>query len=287
MLAKDTLVLVLSYELYGLADSVKTALTNADPFNIGMVIYYITLGYAMPPCIYRKMVEHIKQWFTDSTLENFQQTFPWLLLSGKTWKGIITIMNAWVDPEAHYSPDFPSVREVLASYRPSGDDRVDNAMAGLLEYGAGSNLVSDMKAKLDSAREQKRAQIADAFKSMTLMPDMIDKAKCALGDDATEEEMRNFLVEIVLDQMLDGGGLPKYVAPMDKLFLEKTKCLYPQYGPSDEINEELSSFVLGNGSKKEATEAMKKYKPHIRKNWVTNPVQVDPQYWYFLNAGGD
>jgi hypothetical protein len=284
LLAKDTLVLVLSYELYGLADSVKTALTNADPFNIGMVIYYITLGYAMPPCIYRKMVEHIKQWFTDSTLENFQQTFPWLLLSGKTWKGIITIMNAWVDPEAHYSPDFPSVTEVLASYRPSGDDRVDNAMAGLLEYGAGSNLVSDMKAKLDSAREQKRAQIADAFKSMTLMPDMIDKAKCALGDDATEEEMRNFLVEIVLDQMLDGGGLPKYVAPMDKLFLEKTKCLYPQYGPSDEINEELSSFVLGNGSKKEATEAMKKYKPHIRKNWVTNPVQVDPQYWYFLNG---
>jgi hypothetical protein len=96
--------------------------------------------------------------------------------------------------------------------------------------------------------------------------------------------MRNFLVEIVLDQMLDGGGLPKYVAPIDKLFLELTKCLYPQYGPSDEINEELSSFVLGNGSKKEAIEAINKYKPHVRKNWVTNPVQVDPQYWYFLDG---
>jgi hypothetical protein len=123
-------------------------------------------------------VEHIKRWFTDSTLENFQQTFPWLLLSGETWKGIITIMNAWVDPEAHYSPAFPSVTEVLASYRPSGDDRVGNAMAGLVEMGAGSNLVSDMKAKLDSAREQKRAQIADAFKSMTLTPDMISWGRC-------------------------------------------------------------------------------------------------------------
>jgi hypothetical protein len=195
LLAKDELVLVLSYELCGLADSVKPALTNADPFSICMVIYYVTLGYAMPPFIHRKMVEHIKRWFTDSTLENFQQTFPWLLLSGETWKGIITIMNAWVDPEVHYSPDFPSVTEVLASYRPNGDDRVDNAMAELSSMDAGSDLVSDMKAKLDSAREQKRAQIADALKSMNLTPDMTDKAKCALGEDATEKEMRNFLVE--------------------------------------------------------------------------------------------
>lgn len=291
LLAKDTLVLVLSYELCGLADSVKTALTNADPFNTGMVIYYVTLGYAMPLFIYRNMVEHIKRWFTDSTLENFQQTFPWLLLSGETWKGIITIMNAWVDPEAHYSPDFPSVTEVLASYWPNnGDDRVDNVMAGLSSMGAGSDLVSDMKAKLDSAREQKKAQISDAFKSMNLTPDMIDKAKCALGEDATEKEMRNFLVEIVLDQMLD--GVPsRYVAPMDKLFLEQTKCLYPQPGPSDEMKEELSSFVLGNGSssahgssKKEAIEAINKYKPHVQTNWVTNPVQVDPRYWYFSDG---
>jgi len=142
--------------------------------------------------------------------------------------------------------------------------------------GAGSDLVSDMKAKVDSAsyaREQKKAQISDAFKSMNLTPDMIDKSKCALGEDATEKEMRNFLVEIVLDQMLDGHFPSRYVAPMDKLFLEQTKCLYPQPGPSDEMKEELSSFVLGNGSsyedargssKKEAIEAINKYKPHVQ-----------------------
>jgi len=59
LLAKDALVLVLSYELGRAADSVKTALTTADSFNIGMVIYYVTLGYAMPPFVHRKMVEHI------------------------------------------------------------------------------------------------------------------------------------------------------------------------------------------------------------------------------------
>ena len=98
LLAKDTLVLVLSYELCGLADSVKTALTNADPFNIGMVIYYITLGYAMPPFIHRKMVEHIKRWFTDSTLENFQQTFA--VLSARRRRGPRGVCD-WVSA---YSP---------------------------------------------------------------------------------------------------------------------------------------------------------------------------------------
>jgi len=292
LLAKDALVLVLSYELGRAADSVKTALTTADSFNIGMVIYYVTLGYAMPPFVHRKMVEHIKRWFTDSTFEDFQQTFPWLVISEDTWKGIITIMNAWVEPEAHYSPDFPSAMEVLPSYRPNGDDRVDNAMAGLSSMGAGNELIGDMKAKLDSAREQKRAQIAEAFKSMDLTSDMIEKAKYALGEDATEKEMRNFLVEIVLNQMLDRGP-PRYVSPMDKLFLEQTKCLNPEAGPSDEMKEETSSFVLGkNGSspargssKEEAIEAINKYKPHVRKNWVTNPVQIDPSYWFF--SGGN
>jgi len=78
---------------------------------------------------------------------------------------------------------------------------------------------------------------------------------------------------------------------MDKLFLEQTKCLYLQPGPSVEMKEELSSFVLGNGSSssrgssnREAIEAINKYKPHVRKNWVTNPVQVDPRYWYFLDG---
>ena len=74
LLAKDALVLALAHELSGAADSVKTALTTAEPFNIGLIIYYATLGYTMPLFVYQKMVEHIKRWFTDNTLENFRQT---------------------------------------------------------------------------------------------------------------------------------------------------------------------------------------------------------------------
>lgn len=287
LLAKDALVLVLAHELGGAADSVKTALTTADPFNIGLVIYYATLGYAMPPFVYRKMVEHIKRWFTDNTLENFRHTFPWLVVSEDTWEGIVRIMHSWVDPETQYSPNFPSTIEILSPYRPAVGNRGDNVMAGLSSMGAGSELMGDMKAKFDSAMEKKRADIVELSRSTTLTPEIISAAKRALGEEATDEQMRKFLADMVMDQMMEGGpSASLYVSPMDKLFIEQTKCLIPQFGPSDEMKEELSFFVLGeNGSsKEEAIKAINKYKSHIREKWVTNPVQLDPFYWSFLNG---
>lgn len=286
LLAKDALVLVLAHEM-GAADSVKAALTTSDPFNMGSIIYYATLGYAMPPYVHRKMVEYIKRWFTDSTLEIFRQNFPWLVISNDTWEGIVKIMNAWVDPETHYSPNFPSTSEILSSYRPAGEDRASNAMEGLKSSGAGSEMIGDMKAKFDSAMEQKRAQIVEMTQSMDLSPDLISAAKFKLGEDATEEEIRKWLTEIMLDQMMEGGPqVALYVSPMDKLFLQETKCLNPPLGPSDEMKEETSSFVLGeNGStKEEAIEAINEYKPYIREKWVANPVQIDPLYWYFTDG---
>lgn len=77
LLAKDALVLVLAYELRTLADCVKTALTSSDPFNMGMVIYYVTLGYAMPPSVHHNLVNCIKRWFTDNTRERaFKRNSP-------------------------------------------------------------------------------------------------------------------------------------------------------------------------------------------------------------------
>ncbi len=287
LLAKDALVLVLAHEL-GAADSVKTALTTADPSNVGVIIYYATLGYAMPPFVHRKMVEYIKLWFTDNTLENFRQTFPWLVICNQTWEGIVKIMNAWVDPETHYSPNFPSTSEILSSYKPAIEDRARNAMAGLSSMGAGSEMIGDMKARFDSAMEQKRAEIEEMTSTMDLSPEVIIAVKTKLGEDATEEEMRKFITEVMVDKMMEGGGhqVELFTSPMDKLFLQQTKCLQPPIGPSDEMKEETASFVLGeNGStKEEAIEAINKYKPRIRQKWVTNPVQVDPSYWQFTDG---
>lgn len=287
LLAKDALVLVLAHEL-GAADSVKTALKTADPSNIGVIIYYATLGYAMPPFVHRKMVEYIKRWFTDNTLENFRHTFPWLILSNDTWEGIVKVMNAWVDPETHYSPNFPSTSEILSSYKPAIEDRARNAMAGLSSMGAGSEMIGDMKARFDSAMEQKRAEIVEMTSSMDLSPEIISASKRKLGEDATEEEIRKFITEVMVDDMMEGGGhqVASFTSPLDKLFLQKTKCLQPPIGPSDEMKEETAFFVLGeNGStKEEAIEAINEYKPRIREKWVTNPVQVDPSYWHFTDG---
>ena len=171
-------------------------------------------------------------------------------------------------------------------YRPAGGNRVNNAMAGLSSMGAGSELMGDMQAKFDAATEKKRAEIIESSKSMTLSPEVTSAAKRALGEDATEEEIRKFIADIMMEKM-DGGNFPSlWASPLDELFIEQTKCLNPQYGPSDEIKEELSFFPLSeNGSsKEEAIEAIKKYESHIRETWVTNPVQIDPSYWHFVNG---
>ena len=50
--------------------------------------------------------------------------------------------------------------------------------------------------------------------------------------------------------------------------------IYPQG-----LEEKLALFMLGEKpTKEEVTEAIQKYKPRIKHDWVTNPVQVDPIY---------
>lgn len=286
LLAKDVLVFVLSYQLGTAADCVKTALTTADPFNIGMVIYYVTLGYAMPPFVHQKMVSCIKRWFTDSSREIFSQTFPWLIIANDTWEGIIQKMNAWVDPEAHYSPKLPSTRMMLSNYNPIGDDQVSDAMSGLSSMGASKGMMGSMQAKLDSIMDQRRKQVKEMLQS-DLSADMVNTAKKVLGEDATKEDMENYFVEMLDRHMLEGSS-SMYTSPMDKLFMECTKCLNPQFGPSDEIEEELSHFVLGEdekgSTKEEAVEAIDKYMPYILDNWIANPVQIDPSFHSHSNG---
>ncbi|KAL7553951.1 hypothetical protein ACHAWF_017877 [Thalassiosira exigua] len=284
LLAKDALVLVLAYEIGQSAANVKEALKTSRPFAIGMIIYYVTLGYVMPPFVHEKMVEYIKLWFTENTKENFLCTFPWLTISEDSWEGILEKMNAWLEPEKHYSPHIHSVEEILAVYKPSSDNAGNEAMSGLSMMGASNSMMSDMKAKMDNARDQRRAVIKEQIRTMELSEGMVKGAKDKIGEDATEEQIRDFLTDLMQDAP-DNPLEGMYVTNMDKLFLEETKCLYPQPGPVDEINEELSSFILEeNSNKKDTSKAIRKYEPHIWKNWVTNPVQIDPLYHSYVDG---
>ena len=236
LLAKDALVLVLAYELGTLADCVKTALTSPDPFNMGMVIYYVTLGYAMPPSVHQNLVNCIKRWFTDNTIESFQEKFPWLIMSEATWTSILANMNAWINPDEHYSPDLHTVKEILALHKPAGEDTARNAMNGLFSMGAGNDMMQEMEEKMKTAKETRQAQMSELVRTMELQPVMIDTAKKVLGDDATEEEMRDFWADSlknIPDDMLFSDGC-MYVSNMDKLFIQESKCLYPQGHPENQ-----------------------------------------------------
>jgi hypothetical protein len=116
LLTKDALVLVLAYELGVAASTAEEALEMAEPYHIGMVIHYAALGVLMPPFIYQKMTDIIKLWFTDNTRENFLVQMPRIVISEDTWMGIVKVMKTWIEPEAHYTPSFPSVNATLSAY---------------------------------------------------------------------------------------------------------------------------------------------------------------------------
>ena len=283
--------MALASELGQLADDVKDALASSDTFDLGMVIYYVTLGYAMPPSVHQNLINFIKRWFTDNTREGFQEKFPWIFISELTWTSILIKMNAWVNPGEHYSPKLHTVKEILAIYKPAGEDAGQSAMNGLASMGGGRDMMRDMEDKMKVAKESRQSQLLEQLKAMELQPHMIETAKKVIGDDATEDEIREFWVESlknVPDDFLLSNGSAMYISNMDKLFMQEAKCLYPQG-----IKEELSKFILGDEpttnepSKEEVNEMIQRYKPVIYKDWVTNPVQRDPTYHLFSNGVKD
>lgn len=281
LLAKDVLVLALAHEVGKLADDVDSALTTRDPFVPGMVIYYVTLGYVMPPFVHKKFIEYVKEWFTENSREEFQKTFPGLVISEKTWEGMLVRMRAWIDPDTHYSPPLKSAKAVLAHYKPSGDDAMDNAMSGLGMMGAGNDMMLDMQARMEDAKAKRRAQMLEEVKTMELSPMMVELGKKMIGEDATEDQIREFIAESAADSP-HTADTDILTSDIDKLFLETTHALYPQHGPVEEINEE--ELRESENSKSGATEAFQKFQSKIWKDWVANPVQQDPLYWHFLDG---
>lgn len=289
LLAKDALVLALAYEVGRLADDVKTALTTREPFIPGLVIEYITLGYVMPSFVHQQFVEYVKKWFTESSREVFVRTFPWLAISDESWEGILVKMEAWIDPETHYDPPLRSVKDTLAHYKPSIEDAPEDVMSGLASMGAGSGMMTQMQARLDEAKAQLKAQMLEVLKDRELSPDMINVTKHVLGDDATDEQIREFLANKVADNPQAVSGTGVLTSQEDELFFQLTHALSPQTGPVDEINEEVEAMyeAAGEGglTKSHAVKAIKQYrKSTIWKTWVANPVQADPKHWFFLRG---
>ena len=289
LLAKDVLVLVLSHEMGRLAEDFETASNEREPFFLGTVIMYATLGHAMPPCVHEKMVECIKLWFTESTRDNFLEAFPWLYMSEQTWKGILAKMKAWVDPETSYSPSLPSVQGTLANLNPS--QGIDTALEGISAMGASSEMMSDMHSMAAAAKESRRLQLIETIKTMELTPEMIDMVKSGLGEDATEEQIRESIADVMSkisdDELANPAAFTDmYVHPFDKQFMEMAHALCPPRAcPVDVIGKEVALLCKKPPSNaEEADEAIERYEHVIHNTWVVNPIQTDPFYFSFLGG---
>ena len=295
LLAKDALVLVLAHEMGRLAKDFETARKEREPFFLGTVIMYVTLGHAMPPCIYEKMVKCIKLWFTENTRDHFLTTFPWMYISDRTWKGILARMNAWLDPKNGYSPPLPSVQRTLANLKPS--EGMDDTMSEMSSMGANSDVLANVRNHVAAGEEENQKHRLEAIEmahTMELTPDMIEMAKSSIGEDATEGQIRGFLADMmrdVPDEMFSDGGIRQvYVHPFEKQFYKATHALFPPTKtPVHELDEEvLPLFQMAPTIFETATanrdDAIKHYRQVILKKWIVNPVQTDPHYFSFLDG---
>lgn len=110
-------------------------------------------------------------------------------------------MNAWVTPAEHYSPSLHTVNGILAAYKPTGGDSEEQVMNSISSMGAGNDMRRDMEKRLKDAKETRQVRMAEELKSMELSPWMIDAAtaKKVVGDDATEEQMKEFWAKTIKD----------------------------------------------------------------------------------------
>ena len=125
----------------------------------------------------------------------------------------------------------------------------------------------DMEKRLKDAKETRQVRMAEELKSMELSPWMIDAAtaKKVVGDDATEEQMKEFWAKTIKDmpddEMTSDNSL--YVSNTDTLFMQESKCLYPRL-----IKEELAFIILEadepTGTGEEVKEIIQKYRLRIQ-----------------------
>ena len=100
-------------------------------------------------------------------------------MSEVTSTSILTNMNAWINPDEHYSPDLHTVKEILALHKLAGEDSARNAMNGLFSMGSGNDMMQEMEGKMKIAKETRQTQGISTEDSITkLKPLKSDISRC-------------------------------------------------------------------------------------------------------------
>jgi len=301
LLLKDILVLVLLYRIGNTKDIdmysgniLKELEKHQEAYLLMSLLYYGTLSYSMPPSIYLKLQNLLKEIFIDMTCESFNQKYPWLYVPVSTcWSKVQRVAKYWIDISL-YDPPLKNVKHCLNTFKPSFES-ADDMFANLEASGVSPFQIEQMKRQKEENDAIKRKAISDIIdKNLSGDPSVPinnDVVSQFIPENATSEEKR-IGKELMIDFFLKMENEQGLEFELDTIFMKGTSTLLPvginsipdmksEYKMRSSIQEAFGGHVrggLGNNDKTRLQQAIQKAKEEIHKKWHVNPMKFCPDW---------
>ena len=324
VLVKDILVLILSKRIGTMTinclKSIRDIHKNKEVFLLISVLYYTTLGYAMPSFIYAKLQLLLQEIFLDVSFKSFCKSYPWIIIDEDHWSIFQRIVSYWVNI-SKYKPPLWSVEKMLKFHCPK--DPFTNGLNNLVnvdKMGMNASQMAEMKRKQEEMKENQRKKYEiskresmDHFKNISSWsPDFLEQMREDNGNNADETDDQlvdcamRYIDKLFEDgddgepPLIDNSPMRKTALVLDKTFLKATHALiFPStsiHAPEMKQDIELTSKVsrklkqkgaIGGPSNStyniELEEALQESIDYIYSNWKVNPVKIDPDWQFYTN----
>ena len=301
VLLKDILVLILAKRVAPLAPKCLASLKeDQEAALLVLVLYYTTLGYAMPNTVYEKLQALVREIFLDDSFDAFQEKYPWLSLSECDWHEIQRVAEFWVDT-SKYDPPPGSVKMLLNFYSPQDPfkDALDD-LESLEGLGLPDEKIAEMKEMFAESAAKKKAQIEEIKKKYsdrsTWSPDFETMIREEAPEGCSDEELVEFALKVIEENVPAGGPEKslddKKALHSDKFVTHLTHALrVPNIPCIKDLKEDMDKMSklaklskTDSKDKSELHEAVLKSKEHIYTHWKMNPAKIDPDW---LNYNGN
>lgn len=269
VLVKDLLVLIVAHKIGEIAPDTASVFKDGEALLLTTVLYYATLGYAMPSAVYDKLQSLVKEIFLDSSYASFCLLYPWLSVTEMDWKTFCRIAAHWADI-TQYEPALPSVQQALERIFVDEDDETK-----LMRF-ATAPLMAREKQRIEEKKRRRLENIKANF------PRLIETIKETLGNEATDEELMDHVATDEYDDFVV-GLTNKRALELDKRFFAETHALLPpNFCLVGSLQSEAAMvqdiFLEAQNNQRCVGSSARFFKKFIYINWKINPVKYDPDW---------
>ena len=291
VLAKDILVLVVTHRIGKLAQEYDLMHEEREPYLLAVVLYYATLGHAMPAVVYDKLQSLVQELFLNQDYKSFREAYPWIYVTESDWETFVRVFSHWADTSM-YEPPLPSVKKVLATHIPATKPPTVESMSRTLGMAGMEGATERMRQGEEDRQAELEAAKAEISDINTWDSDFRAMIEAMVGEGATDEMLLDHAMKMLANMTpddLEAGPKHASALPLDKQYLEATHALLPPTRhscPMPELSRE-TDFIFADKldrTSEKMSQAMRDHLSFIHKNWKTNPVKFDPE-WYFLGSG--